>query len=107
VWNATANEELADTDVTLSLDGVHRTIKAGGDIRLAPGESICLPQRLYHRFWGEKGMGTVLVGEVSRVNDDHVDNHFFDAVGRFPDIEEDEPPLYLLYNDYRTYYRYA
>jgi len=36
----------------------------------------------------------VLVDEVSRVNDDRVDNHFYDAVGRFPDIDEDEDPLY-------------
>ena len=48
-----------------------------------------------------------LVGEVSRVNDDYVDNHFYDPVGRFPDIEENEPPLYPLYDDYKRYYRYA
>ncbi|HNW60759.1 MAG TPA: hypothetical protein PKI62_13850 [bacterium] len=29
------------------------------------------------------------------------------ADGRFPEIEEDEPPLYLLENDYRHYYRGA
>jgi D-lyxose ketol-isomerase len=34
----------------------------------------------------------VLVGEVSKVNDDEHDNRFFDdAIGRFPAIEEDEP----------------
>jgi D-lyxose ketol-isomerase len=47
----------------------------------------------------------VLVGEVSLVNDDNIDNRFFDPVGRFPAIEEDEPPLYLLCNDYSRYYR--
>jgi D-lyxose ketol-isomerase len=45
----------------------------------------------------------VLVGEVSRVNDDQVDNRFYEPVGRFPTVEEDEPPLYLLMNDYQTY----
>lgn len=41
-----------------------------------------------------------LVGEVSRVNDDHHDNFFLEQVGRFPDIEEDEPPVHLLCTEY-------
>jgi D-lyxose ketol-isomerase len=104
VWNATADDRLADTPVKLSSDGVRVTVPAGETITLHPGESVCLPQRNYHRFWGEEGKGTVLVGEVSRVNDDRVDNHFYDEVGRFPEIDEDEHPLYLLYNDYERYF---
>jgi len=107
LWNSTPDERLADTDVTVSMDGVRVTVPAGGDITLRPGESVCLPQRLYHRFWGEKGKGTVLVGEVSRVNDDRVDNRFLEPVGRFPEIEEDQPPLHLLCGDYSRYYRQA
>jgi len=37
---------------------------------LGPGESVYLPRRLYHKFWGEKGSGKTLLGEVSKVNDD-------------------------------------
>ena len=107
MWNSTADEEPADTDVAVSMDGVRVSVPAGGTITLRPGDSVCLPQRLYHRFWGEQDKGTVLVGEVSRVNDDHMDNHFHDPVGRFPRIEEDAPPLYLLYNDYAKYYKHA
>lgn len=107
LWNSTDDEGLADTDVTVSIDGVRTTVKAGGTITLKNGESVCLPQRLYHKFWGREGTGTILVGEVSRVNDDHVDNRFYEPTGRFPDIEEDETSLYLLYNDYKDYYRYA
>jgi hypothetical protein len=103
IWNSTPDEKLADTDVVLSKDGVRTSVRAGGLISICPGESVCLPQRLYHKFWGEKGKGPVLVGEVSRVNDDHVDNRFYEKVGRFPEIEEDEPPLHLLYNDYRNH----
>ncbi len=106
LWNSTDDEELADTDVTVSMDGVRKNVKAGDTILLKNGQSVCLPQRLYHKFWGNEGTGTVLVGEVSRVNDDHVDNHFYEPVGRFPDIEDDEPPLYLFYNDYKNYYEY-
>jgi len=60
---------------------------------------------LYHEFWGAEGC--VLVGEVSLVAEDQIDNRFYDRVGRFPEIEEDEPPLYLLVQDYRNFYRHA
>jgi len=107
LWNSTPERELADTPVTVKMDGVEVRVPAGGTITLGPGDSVCLPQRLYHKFWGAPDKGTVLVGEVSRVNDDRVDNHFHEPVGRFPQIEEDEPPLHLLYNDYATHYRHA
>ena len=102
--HSTAAEGLADTDVTVLVDGVVTKVLPGGTVTLKPGESVCLPQRLYHKFWGRAGTGRVLVGEVSRVNDDHVDNRFYEEAGRFPSIEEDEAPLHLLYEDYRQYY---
>ena len=103
LYNSTPDDKLADTDVTVSIDGVKRVVKAGGLVELTPGESISLPMRLYHQFWGVGER--VLVGEVSVVNDDKLDNRFYDPMGRFPEIEEDEPPLYLLYTDYLRYYR--
>jgi len=105
VYNATPDDDLADTPVTVSMDGSKRTVKAGTEIQLGPGESITLPPRLYHEFWGAQDR--VLVGEVSLVNDDRADNRFHEPVGRFPQIEEDEPPLYLLVSDYPKYYRGA
>ena len=93
---------LGNGDLELSLDGVRRRIEAGQRVVLAPGESVTIPQRVYHDFWAE-GEET-LIGEVSKVNDDHTDNMFLDPVGRFPDIEEDEEPLHLLVGDYRRYY---
>jgi hypothetical protein len=94
---------LADTTVVAHLDGVSRQVKAGDVVRLGPGESITLPSRLYHKFWGAEGR--VLVGEVSLVNDDQKDNNFYDGVGRFPAIEEDEEPLHLLTMDYPKYWK--
>ena len=41
----------------------------------------------------------MLVGEVSQVNDDKTDNYFLEPVGRFAKIEEDEPPLRVLWNE--------
>jgi len=32
--------------------------------------------------------------------DDNTDNRFYEPVGRFPAIEEDEAPLHLLCNEY-------
>lgn len=97
LWNSDGQGEKADTPVSVSIDGVRRTLEAGAIVSLAPGESICLTRGLYHRFWGE---GKVLVGEVSQVNDDFSDNRFYEEVGRFPSIDEDEAPWRLLVSDY-------
>ncbi len=100
LYNSTADEKLADTDVVVSMDGVRHTLRAGTEVRLEPGQSITLTPGLFHRFWGEEGKGTVLVREVSMCNDDSNDNCFYDPAGRFPVIEEDEAPLRLLCNEY-------
>jgi D-lyxose ketol-isomerase len=103
LYNAIPDENLDLTnDVSVAIDGVRHNLKAGEIVRLAPGESITLEPRCYHKFWGE---GRVLIGEISLVNDDHSDNRFFEPIGRFPTIEEDVPALHLLCNDYSRYYR--
>jgi D-lyxose ketol-isomerase len=103
VYNSTVDEHFADTPVNISMDGRNCQAPAGAIIRVSPGESITFPCGFYHKFWGEEGKGKVLVGEVSKVNDDRVDNRFYDPVGRFPAIDEDEPPLYLLSMDYKEF----
>jgi len=104
LWNSTPKEGLATSDVTVNIDSLPRRVKAGGKITLKPGESVCLPQRLYHRFWAKPGKGTCLIGEVSLVNDDRTDNRFHEPIGRFATIEEDEPPLHLLCSDYESFF---
>ena len=98
LYNSTKDENLADTDILVSIDGVKKQFKAGDVVCIKPGESITLTRGLYHRFWGEGGR--VLGREVSMCNDDANDNRFYDKVGRFPEIEEDEEPLYLLCTEY-------
>ncbi len=88
-------------EVIVKVDGCARRITAGEVTTLSPGESITIETYCYHEFWGE---GRVLVGEVSMVNDDLQDNRFLQTVGRFPSIEEDVEPLYLLVNDYEKYF---
>ena len=100
VYGSTRDEALADTDVTISVDGQRRALKAGSIVRLRPGESITMSPRTYHSFWGESGLGQVLAGEVSQVNDDTKDNRFLEPAGRFPSLIEDEKPLYLLCTEY-------
>lgn len=88
---------------TVKTDGMVRNLQPGDKIILTPGESICLEQGIYHRFYGEQGKGKVFVGEVSAVNDDTLDNRFYLPVGRFPQIVEDEKPFRLLASDYPQY----
>ena len=100
LYNSHPDETLDETgDVTATVDGRRMTLPAGGTLTLAPGESISLPQRQYHSFWGESGRGMVMVGEVSQVNDDLADNRFAIPAGRFPCIEEDAPKAHLLCTD--------
>jgi D-lyxose ketol-isomerase len=94
-----AGDELADTPVSVMVDGTPRQLSPGEPLRLRPGESVTLTRDLWHRFYGEAGAGTAFVGEVSQVNDDLTDNYFFENVGRFAGIEEDEPKLFPLWNE--------
>ncbi|MDP2338516.1 MAG: D-lyxose/D-mannose family sugar isomerase [Bacteroidota bacterium] len=103
LYNSTPERMFDTTPVHFKTDGVKRSVAVGGKVVLSPGESICLEQGMYHRFYGEPGKGKVLVGEVSMVNDDNSDNCFYEEIGRFPVIEEDEPPLHLLVSDYKKF----
>ncbi len=98
--NATPAGRPAAGPVRLSVDGVTRVLPAGGRLRLPPGESVCIPPRVYHEFEGARGRGPVLAWEVSKVNDDRCDNRFLEPAGRFPAIKEDEPPRHLLCSEY-------
>ena len=88
----------------VSCDGIRREFAPGDKLRLAPGESVTLMPGDWHAFWGEGG--DVLIGEVSTVNDDNTDNVFREAIGRFSQIEEDEPPRHLLVSDYEKWLQY-
>lgn len=106
LYNSTPDGQLdTSREVRVSVDGMARSLPPGAKVTLSPGESITLTRGLYHQFWatGER----TLVGEVSLVNDDAADNRFLEPVGRFPQIEEDEAPLYLLVGDYHRYYRHG
>ena len=101
VYNSLPDEALdKESPVTVHLDGRTVTVPAGSQVKLHPGQSISITPLLYHDFTVEKGTGPVLLGEVSQVNDDANDNRFNPPMGRFPAIEEDEPPYRLLCTEY-------
>jgi D-lyxose ketol-isomerase len=97
---ADEHDRFSSQDLEVECDGQIRCVKAGGKVILSPGESITLRPRQYHQFRALEQ--TVLVGEVSTVNDDHSDNFFYAQVGRFPSIQEDQAPHRLLVADYAS-----
>lgn len=103
LYNSTPEGEFADTDVTVTVDGKQVTIPPGGNVTLEPGQSITLLPGQYHNWMGVPGTGKVMLFEVSTTNDDMVDNRFHSAASRIPQIEEDEAPTHLIFDDYKNY----
>ena len=74
-------------------------IALGFTISLKRGQSVTVERNIFHKFYSSKGSGMVMAGEVSQVNDDNNDNYFLEPIGRFSEIQEDEPPLHPLWNE--------
>lgn len=100
LYNAAPDGSFADSEVAVNSDGRTCLVPAGTVIRLLPGESVTLKPGTYHNIFVEDGFGPVLIGEVSQCNDDSTDNRFYEPVGRFPQVEEDEAPERLLCTEY-------
>lgn len=101
LYNATKDEQLdKENDVLICQDGRRYMVKPGEPIILKPGQSLSLYPYYYHEFIIPEDSKSVLIGEVSMCNDDNTDNRFLNPLGRFPVIEEDEPPYRLLCNEY-------
>ena len=100
LWNTDEAGNQLDTDVKVFMDGIEYTYKAGEEILVYPGDSISLAPHIAHIFGPKPGFGDIVVGEVSKVNDDTTDNYFLEPTARFADIEEDEPVLHPLCNEY-------
>ena len=98
LYNEGEPGKLADTPVSVQIDGLTTSLEAGALVKLAPGSSITLRPGQFHQFTARGG--PVLAGEVSSVNDDHADNIFLESQRRFPTVEEDETPYRLLVGDY-------
>ncbi|MDU4890023.1 MAG: D-lyxose/D-mannose family sugar isomerase [Clostridium sp.] len=100
LYNDKGDGSFDDTEVLVNSDGRSYFVAPGTGVELKPGESITLWPHQYHDFEVKKGTGDVLIGEVSMCNDDNTDNRFYEPIGRFPEIQEDEAPYRLLCNEY-------
>jgi len=98
LWQSKNEAELAKETFVIHCDGIAIDAEPGHIVTLNPGESITIEPYVYHTFYAEGGK--TLVGEVSTVNDDTSDNRFYQSIGRFPAIDEDEPTLYPLFSEY-------
>ncbi|NOY78666.1 MAG: D-lyxose/D-mannose family sugar isomerase [Calditrichaeota bacterium] len=98
VWNHNPNEKREPQIFQVKINGEMRDVRSGDIIHLKAGERITLVPGVYHEFWPESE--ECIIGEVSSHNDDLHDNFFANPdVGRFPEIEEDEPPFVKLVNE--------
>jgi D-lyxose ketol-isomerase len=76
----------------LRRNGDAMEVRSGEPFVIEAGERVTVEPGVYHAFWPESD--EAIIGEVSTFNDDAHDNFFVDPrIGRFPEIEEDEPPV--------------
>ena len=91
-------DEAALESASVRINGVERTFASGSIVDLAAGERITLRPGVFHQFWPISY--TCVIGEVSTANDDRHDNIFANAeIGRFPEIDEDEPAIARLVSE--------
>ena len=101
LYNANQDESIdIESDVVVYTDGMRSVVKAGGLITVPVGGSITLTPYMYHEFWALEGKGDLIVGEVSSVNDDNIDNRFNPEMPRFGEIVEDMDIIHPLCNEY-------
>jgi D-lyxose ketol-isomerase len=86
---------------TIPVNGKARDVLPGEVVELPSGWRVTLVPGVYHEF--RPTTDECIIGEVSTANDDLNDNFFVDpGVGRFPGIDEDEPPDVHLVSDSRA-----
>lgn len=100
LWNTDESGNRLNTDVRIYMDGFERVFRAGEDILVTKGNSVSLTPHISHIFGPLDGTGDLVLGEVSKVNNDNTDNFFLEPTSRFADIIEDEAPRHLLCNEY-------
>jgi len=98
-WASEDEKNIASREVLVQVDGITRKLAAGGKLVLEPGESVTLPPKLCHKFYGNIKDQCVCVGEVSSLNDDSSDNCFIFGL-KDRTIVEDEPRKYWLCSEY-------
>lgn len=97
----TVDGKAADTPVEIYQDGIKHTYRPGEEVLIYPGNSISITPGIAHTFGPKPGSGDLICGEVSKINDDNIDNYHIELQPKqYADIEEDEPVLHPLCNEY-------
>lgn len=97
VW-AGVPQESQGQRFEIKVNGAMRTITSGEFIDLPAGSRVTLVPGVYHEFFPVTD--ECIIGEVSTANDDQHDNFFINPdIGRYPHVEEDQPPIVTLISD--------
>jgi D-lyxose ketol-isomerase len=95
LWKRHPERTMKGDVFSLDRNGVKFNVRSGEPLILEAGERITITPGVYHAFWPESP--EAIIGEVSMANDDVNDNYYVNpAIGRFPVIEEDAPPVVRL-----------
>ena len=92
LWKGYPKETRKGETFSVLRNGERTEVHSGEPIFLQAGERVTIVPGVYHAFWPESD--EAIIGEVSTANDDAHDNFFVDPnIGRFPEIDEDEPRI--------------
>ena len=97
----TVDGKVVDTPVSVYQDGFKHTYQPGEEVLIYPGNSISIMPGVAHTFGPKPGCGDLICGEVSKINDDNIDNYHVEIPPKqYAEIEEDEPIIHPLCNEY-------
>ncbi len=98
LWLGHPEKAPKSQDFEVQVNRTMQKVSNGEIIELKSGERITLVPGVYHAFYPTSD--ECIIGEVSTANDDANDNFFVDPViGRYAEIDEDEPALVRLLSD--------
>ncbi len=89
-WKNHPGEQIS-SNIEIKRNGVFQLVQEGVEVVFAAGERVTIEPGVWHLFYPVSA--ECIIGEVSTANDDVNDNFFWDeAIGRYPEIEENEKP---------------
>lgn len=98
LWLGNPQEIRNDGIFNIQVNNEVISVRQGQILQLNAGERITLIPDVYHEFFPISA--ECIIGEVSTANDDQHDNFFVNPdVGRYSEIEEDEPKKVKLLNE--------
>ncbi|WP_285009035.1 D-lyxose/D-mannose family sugar isomerase [Pedobacter faecalis] len=98
LWRNDPRQDSGSGVMQVKVNGQMRDLQSGDKLSLRSGERVTILPGIWHEFYPESD--ECIIGEVSTANDDINDNFFTDSrIGRFSEIDEDEPAILKLLSD--------